>query len=74
MTNKKQCYICRQMATWYYVPASDSLGNYFCDNCVNRGCSCETDDDGNYLLDQQGRPLPCCEYDYDTNGFEDDND
>lgn len=62
--------------------------SYKCDNCVPRGCSCcwvpkddiDVFDDiamsnpENYYeeLDNQGRKLPCCEWWYDEEGWEDE--
>lgn len=39
--NKEKCD-CGNVATWFYAPGggSDEGQNYFCDNCVPRGCSC----------------------------------
>lgn len=43
----------------------------YCDNCVPRGCSCNTDPEtGEDDKDEQGRDLPCVEYLYDEKGFE----
>lgn len=36
---KKKCCQCGKMATWYYVPGR-SVGNFYCDDCVPRGCTC----------------------------------
>lgn len=61
--NKSKCKQCGTLATWMYMPGADDAT--YCDNCVpSRGCSCQ---DG--ALDDQGRGLPCCEYDYDAEGF-----
>jgi 8-oxo-dGTP pyrophosphatase MutT (NUDIX family) len=65
------------MAVWNYTPSS--YDEYRCDDCVSRGCSCNlypadglSWDDENLIekKDDQGRSYPCCEYDYDKNGFE----
>lgn len=75
-------YICckcnTKIAEWYYMPdssyyTSENL-SYFCDDCVFRGCSCQTDEYGNDLLDADGRLLPCCEYDWCSDGWEIENE
>lgn len=66
---------CGHKATWVYMPSysGPQVNDYYCDNCVPRGCSCNTEpEDGDYdnldpanwvqALDEQGRELPCCEY------------
>jgi hypothetical protein len=63
---------CGAPAVWQLAPA-DSYGEY-CDDCVPRGCSCNIIDIGNPRArkqhrDKRGRLLPCCEYDFDENGF-----
>ena len=70
---KKKCLKCNAIAAWVYMPGDSNYS--YCDNCVPRGCSCnfECDENGNLIfdkdgkpiqfLDDQGRPLPCCEYD-----------
>jgi len=77
---KEKCIKCGGLATWIYMP-SDSNRSY-CDVCVPRGCSCnlECDEDGNFIfdksgelvqyLDDQGRELPCCEYDFFEEGID----
>ncbi len=72
---KHKCFKCKfAMATWYYVPCSESgedeSSDYWCDKCVNRGCSCQADEDGIDVLDGLGRRLPCIEYDEDPLGFD----
>lgn len=40
---KHVCCECWQLATWYYDPCYDEKieqENYYCDNCVSRGCTC----------------------------------
>lgn len=70
---KKTCLKCDKIAVWDYAPNGKY---YYCDEHVSRGCSCNSklDDDGNYLgellLDDQGRDLPCVEYDYNEEGFD----
>ena len=36
---KKKCCQCGKMATWFYVPGR-GVGNFYCDDCVPRGCTC----------------------------------
>jgi hypothetical protein len=53
-------------AEWRYTPGRRGAGDYYCDDCVGRGCSClELEEE-----DEQGRLLPCCEYDYAAEGWE----
>ena len=68
---KIKCDSCGLKAVWAYMP-NDKF--HYCENHVPRGCSCMTDEDDNYLKDEQDRLLPCCEYDYDINGFEEHDD
>jgi hypothetical protein len=64
---------CNSKAVWFYMPSSNIE---YCDECVPRGCSCNTnhdDDDGDELeqdIDEFGRKYPCVEYYYieDVNG------
>lgn len=77
---KKRCFKCPAMAVWYYAPTPTANDSYYCDACVHRGCSCNLiaygDEEGSsdeQFKDDQGRLLPCCEYDYDQNGFEDES-
>lgn len=60
------------MAVWYYVPSEiDRDERHFCDNCVQRGCSCNIDPyTGEDMLDELGRLQPCCEYDFSEEGFD----
>ena len=40
--NKFLCN-CKKLATWYYMPSSEyPRYGYYCDDCVPRGCSCNT--------------------------------
>lgn len=59
----------RRKVIWYYMPGK----NIACDECVPRGCSCNTEPiDGNpdnldplnweEETDEQGRKYPCCEW------------
>ena len=99
--SKEMCGVCREkIAVWNYVPAHIGENPFYCDNCVPRGCSCNTrhisditpeDYDGEsicchhikYIVDESGdaggywcdvddddREYPCCEYDYDEDGYE----
>jgi hypothetical protein len=69
---KMKCHKCKEEAQWCYSPHPDP-DNYYCDDCIPRGCSCmrdlETDE---FLTDDLGRPWPCCEYDYCEEGYDDD--
>jgi hypothetical protein len=60
-----KCTKCSELATWCYMPGFSDSDNeeddYLCDKCVPRGCSCT--DDGS----------PCCEFDYQQNGYEIDD-
>lgn len=71
LISKYKCHSCKEIAVWDYMPSGVDL--YYCDDCVPRGCSCQTDDDGNDLKDDLGRLLPCCEYDYNIDGWEKQN-
>ena len=70
------CAKCGAMAVWYYVPSSTGGNRGYCDSCVSRGCSCNLviDESGveteEQVRDDTGRLLPCCEYDYDADGFD----
>jgi hypothetical protein len=55
---------CQRPAVWHYMP-SDGNGER-CDEHVPRGCSCQSDDDGTLGIDDQGRLLPCCEWEHWT--------
>jgi hypothetical protein len=66
----EKCFI--RKAVWYYMP-SDSIG-YLCDECVSRGCSCNEDPETHEeYRDDKNRLLPCCEYDYNENGYTNDD-
>ncbi len=60
---KEKCN-CGLVATWCYMPASNSMDNpYFCDNHVPRGCSCNReyvprDDDSEKELGYPGENPP----------------
>lgn len=81
MIKKQKCFKCDHRAVWWYVPSDelDKNARYYCDSHVSRGCSCnmDFDDAGNIIkeyLDEQGRQLPCCEYYYNPDGYEEEND
>lgn len=75
------CNKCNRIAVWHYAP-SDGKGNY-CDDCVPRGCSCNIiieqfemselpsplNLESIEAIDKFGRLFPCCEYDYNVKGF-----
>lgn len=65
---KLKCIKCNKIAVWEYMPSPG--GVYFCDDHVPRGCSCNINDYGVEDTDEQGRLLPCIEYDYDPYGID----
>jgi len=80
---KAKCRRCDKMAVWLYMPGP--LGTEYCDDHVPRGCSCnlvppsgfELPDEGDWDssdwiedTDEQGKLLPCCEYMYDEEGLD----
>jgi len=69
MGMKRLCNYCKtKMAVWVYMPKDD---RWYCDDCISRGCSCNIDPDTHEEdRDEQGRLLPCCEYEYDAEGFD----
>lgn len=82
---KFKCNKCQAMAVWFYMPSSIDINSSFkCDNCVPRGCSCNMKCnfgiDGEQLeepyeeyKDDQGRLLPCCEFDFNEEGFNEED-
>jgi hypothetical protein len=83
-TNKHKCD-CRKQAVWLYMPSSTMKNPFFCDDCVPRGCSCNSrPKDGNYESedpdnweepsDDNGRLHPCVEFDYSEDGYEIDEE
>ncbi len=57
------CIECASPAVWLYMPGTGD--RRFCEAHVPRGCSCQLDADGkSFLVDEEGRPFPCCEYDW----------
>lgn len=66
---KHICAKCSNLAVWNYMPGEPD--DYYCDDCVSRGCSCNYDPETNIEdVDQHGRKLPCCEYDHSLSGFD----
>ena len=60
---------------------SENFKDFLCDDCVPRGCTCnsypldedwENTDPNNWQqeLDEQGRELPCCEWGYEEDGYD----
>lgn len=76
---KLKCCKCDAFAVWCYMPASErpEEERYFCDEHISRGCSCQVIEYGSggteQYKDEQGRLLPCIEYDYDPNGYYDND-
>lgn len=67
---KRLCIKCTKSAVWWYVPSDVDGNRYYCDNCVPRGCSCNIKPSTNEeYQDEQGRKMPCCEYDYNERGY-----
>lgn len=81
---KHLCYDkdCNEIAVWMYAPCSEhrsEASRYFCEEHVSRGCSCniikinydpDSSEDLEEYKDDQGRLLPCCEYDYCEDGYD----
>ena len=71
---KIRCEVCKKkIATWHYVPDDDyTIIRYFCDDCIERGCSCNiiNQETGEEYRDEQNRLFPCCEYDENMYGFD----
>lgn len=69
---RAKCEVCGELAQWEYAPCG-SVGEY-CDEHVPRGCSCNAidfeDPNSSEYRDEQGRLLPCIEYDFFALGFE----
>jgi hypothetical protein len=55
---------CGKKGTWLYMPSYEGpqRNDYYCDDCVPRGCSCNAEEDGIQPLDDLGREYPCCEF------------
>jgi len=87
---KFKCIVCGKIPEkgWYYMPETQEKVDFFyCDDCVPRGCSCnselkdgidyfseEAKDSKNYYqkTDIDGREYPCCEYFWVDNDFNED--
>lgn len=62
---KQKCCKCKNDAVWFYMPSDECKDCNYCDDCVPRGCSCNIDPNSKEeILDNLGRKLPCCEYDF----------
>ena len=49
---------------------SEDPKRFYCEEHVSRGCSCNFDFiTGEEYKDEQGRSLPCCEYDWNDKGY-----
>lgn len=69
---KSLCHKCSKMATWNYMPGKGESIDYYCDDCVPRGCSCIENENGVEQVDptdRLNRVFPCCEYMYNENGW-----
>ncbi len=56
---------CGKPAVWLYMPATERKEVNYCDEHVPRGCSCNIDPETSIEdTDEQGRLLPCVEYDF----------
>lgn len=74
----------------YMSSSSSDASPFHCDDCVPRGCTCHNKsepppkDSTNWKwiqhnviwakIDSQGREFPCCEFEYDEEGFDVDDD
>ena len=73
--DKIPCSKCPSPAVWMYMPDSKYTSEedrYFCEEHIHRGCSCNMDENGVLAKDEQGRDLPCCEYWFSEEGYNDD--
>lgn len=76
---KHLCGQCDKVAVWYYVPSSEwwtEKSRYLCEDHINphRGCSCNINpESGEQDKDEVGRLLPCIEFDYNKDGFENED-
>lgn len=72
---KQKCSVCDKFAVWDYMP-NDREDMTFCDDHVPRGCSCNNVDyfdeseNAEQFRDVHGRLLPCCEFQYNEEGFD----
>lgn len=73
---KVKCAECDKPAVWLYPTSGGSTDeDFFCDDCVSRGCSCNYDEEtGEVEKDDQGRELPCVNYIYSEEGFTENDD
>lgn len=72
---KFSCRSCDKMAVWFYMPSCDwqETDRYLCNEHIKKGCSCNVDPlTGIEDTDSNGNLLPCCEYLYDENGFDEE--
>lgn len=78
--NKWKCIKCGKIPAeaWLYMPSTgDGIDYFYCDDCVPRGCTCNSDlkegidyespeaeNPDNWVVakDEKGREYPCCEY------------
>jgi hypothetical protein len=65
-----KCSKCNEKATWYYMPSGTEKDWGMCNEHIQRGCSCQLDENNQMSKDEQGRELPCCEFNYNENGFD----
>lgn len=70
---KIRCCKCNAMADWMYMPSCEDRDTYYCGDHVSRGCSCNIDPETDIEdKDESGRLLPCCEYNYSEDGYDND--
>ena len=67
----KICIDCQSMAVWNLASAGIGEERSYCDSCVPRGCSCNYIEEIESFFDEGGKSLPCCEYLFSEDGFED---
>ena len=105
MTKIKCCKCNKKDAVWLYMSGHNDGNDFFCDDCVPRGCSCNqyaveefgfnNKSNSNYIfwnkeltkstdtitsdtfyyepVDERRRRYPCCEYDYEEDGFNEED-
>ena len=105
MTKIKCCKRKKKDDAWLQIPGHDDGNDFFCDDCVTRGCSCNqyafeefnfnSNHNSNYIfwnkeltkstdtikddtfyyepVDERRRRYPCCEYDYEEDGFNEED-
>lgn len=64
---KRKCFKCSAPAVWVYDPKYGNDNSFYCDEHVPRGCSCNDQEDP---YDDMGREFPCCEYMFESQGFD----